>query len=178
MNVVIIGGGFAGIKAALSLVAKVLHNDFYSGTMRTTNGVFNHTYEPYEHLVPSELYNDVQRKMKGVQQAPRKYASLPFAYRGMVTCSDCGCRVTFERKKNRYTYGHCTQFRGKHNAVYVTEENLTDQYAAVLDSIRIPQQEAERILFQLRKDLKAGVISFTNTSLPVPLNKLTIKKVC
>ena len=143
-------------SAGLSLVAKVLHNDFYSSTMRTTNGVFDHAYE---HLVSQELYDAVQRKMFGYKQAPRKYASIPFAYRGMVTCSTCGCRVTFERKKNKYTYGHCTQFRGKHDAVYVSEDELTKQYAAALDSIRIPEDEAERILTQLRKDLKAGEVS-------------------
>ena len=142
--------------AGLSLVAKVLHNDFYSGTMRTTNGIFDHAYE---HLVSNELYDAVQSKMFGYKQAPRKYASLPFMYRGMVTCLECGCRVTFERKKNRYVYGHCTQFRGKHNAVYITEDELTKQYSAALDSIRIPQQEAERILLQLRKDLKAGEVA-------------------
>ena len=142
--------------AGLSLVAKVLHNDFYAGTMRTTNGVFDHAYE---HLVSKELYEAVQRKLLGYKQAPRKYASLPFTYRGIVTCSTCGCRVTFERKKDKYTYGHCTQFRGKHNAAYVNEDELTKQYAAALDSIRIPEVEAERILTQLRKDLKAGEVS-------------------
>ncbi len=143
-------------KAGLSLVAKVLHNDFYAGIMHTTNGTFNHAYE---HIISQELYDAVQSKMLGYQQAPRKYASLPFTYRGMVTCADCGCRITFEKKKNRYVYGHCTQNRGKHNAVYVSEDELTKQYAAALDSIRIPEIEAERILTQLRKDLKAGEVS-------------------
>jgi site-specific DNA recombinase len=143
-------------RAGLSLVAKVLHNDFYSGTMRTTNGVFDHAYD---HLVSNEIYDAVQRTMLGYKQAPRKYASLPFAYRGMVTCAECGCRVTFEIKKNRYTYGHCTQFRGKHNASYVNEDEFTRQFAAALGSIRIPEGEAERILTQLKKDLKAGEVS-------------------
>ncbi len=143
-------------NAGLSLVAKVLHNDFYAGTMRTSNGAFDHAYE---HLIPRALYDEVQYKLLGYKQAPRKYASLPFVYRGMVTCSSCGCRVTFERKKNRYVYGHCTQSRGKHNASYVNEEELTNQFAAALDTLRIPRNEAERILSQLRKDLKAGEVS-------------------
>ena len=46
-----------------------------------------------------------------------------------------------------------------HNAVYVSEDELTKQYAAALDSIRIPAIEAERILTHLRKDSKAGEVS-------------------
>lgn len=138
-------------KVALSLVAKVLHNDFYCGVMRTSNGVFDHAYE---HLISRELFDAAERKLSGYAKAPRKYASIPFPYRGMVTCSHCGCRITFERKKNRYTYGHCTQFRGKHNAAYVNEVALTKQFAAALDTIRIPDGIAEKVLAELRAEAR------------------------
>ena len=31
-------------------------------------------------------------------------------------CADCGCMITPEKKKGKYVYYHCTQYKGKHNA--------------------------------------------------------------
>ena len=142
-----------GYNAGLSLVAKVLHNDFYIGVMHTSNGTFNHSYEQ---LVTQVQFNAVAARLSGYKAAPRKYASLPFPYRGIVTCSLCGCRITFERKKNRYTYGHCTQYRGKHQAAYVNETIFTKQFAAALESIRISEDVATKVIAELRADARVS----------------------
>lgn len=82
---------------------------------------------------------------------------MPYPYRGLISCAECGCRITFEKKKGLYIYGHCTQYKGKHNARYILEEEFTKQIQVLFESIAIPEeayQEVELALRQSHEDKK------------------------
>ena len=73
-----------------------------------------------------------------------------YAYRGLITCAECDCRITFEKKKGLYVYGHCTQSRYKHQAKYINEELVTEELAKVFRSIQIREDAYEDVSNALR----------------------------
>ena len=131
-----------GIKTPHSRIENILKNPFYRGTMRVKNKLYEHHYEP---LISKELFDKVQARLHGYQAKPHRWSGLPFAYRGLITCSECGCAVTFEIKKQKYIYGHCTQTKYHHNASYISEKNITDQFAALLKRVCIPDDVLRQV---------------------------------
>lgn len=140
-----------GLTVSLSSVEKVLKNPFYHGTMRVQDRFYEHHYET---LTTKEVFDRCETVRNGYKIKPYRWAGLPFPYRGLITCSECGCRVTFEIKKKKYVYGHCTQFKGKHGAKYVSELKLTEQFEAIIKKIAVPEIEAERILAKLEQEFR------------------------
>src|SRR5690606_14123650 len=107
---------------------KIIRNPFYTGVMRIKDTLYPHSYET---VIDEALYETAKAVREGYAKEPKRWAGLPYPYRGLISCSECGCRITFEKKKQKYIYGHCTQFKGKHNAPYVNEDNLTKQLREV-----------------------------------------------
>ncbi len=137
------------IISPISTIDKVLKNPFYYGTMRVQDRFYNHHYDT---LISEEEFNKAKQVRIGYKIKPHKWGGLPFPYRGMIDCSDCGCIVTFENKKQKYVYGRCTQSKGKHGASYVTEKDLTTQLEDVIKRIAVPEVVCEQILTVLNKD--------------------------
>lgn len=136
-----------GVDAALSRVEKVLKNPFYYGEMRWNKRHYDHNYAP---LITRKTFDLVQEKLSGYPAKPHRWAGLPFAYRGLIFCDECGCKVTFEIKKKKYVYGHCTQSKYKHDAVYVSEAKISDQLIKSIERIHIPDD----VLMQLQEYIK------------------------
>lgn len=132
-----------GLLAPISTIDKILKNTFYYGVMQVKGSSYPHAYEA---LVAKEVFDKCGRIRSGYKSKPNSQAGLPFPYRGLITCSECGCVITFEIKKQKYTYGHCTQFKGKHGAQYVNEDALTTQFESLLKSIQIPEDAAADVL--------------------------------
>jgi len=88
---------------------------------------------------------DRAQQILGDRGKPRRSVSRSFAYRGLLSCKDCGCQVTAEQKlkslKNgtvlRYVYYHCTHQRPCGNRKVVEEDDLVDQLYAIVDSYSI-----------------------------------------
>ena len=49
---------------------------------------------------------------------------------GLLTCGRCGCTMTADRKKGKYTYYRCTGFHGRCGNAYIREERLADLLGA------------------------------------------------
>ena len=64
---------------------------------------------------------------------------------GLLTCGRCGCSMTAERKKGKYTYYRCTGFHGRCGNAYVREELLADLLGDVVKRIQIPAELADWI---------------------------------
>jgi site-specific DNA recombinase len=126
----------------------VLKNPFYSGCILYNGREYQHNYE---NIIPRELFDEVQRIKAGYMKKHSKFAGLPFVYRGMISCGICGCMITPEKKKSKYIYYHCTEYKGKHKADWVREEDLTEQFARMYKSLRIPSDVIEQITETLRK---------------------------
>ncbi|MDZ4229289.1 MAG: zinc ribbon domain-containing protein, partial [Patescibacteria group bacterium] len=79
------------------------------------------------------------------------YASKNLAFRGLITCANCGCRVTGEVKKGKYTYWHCTNYHGNCKREYIPEKNLDDQIISLLKDMTIPDDKLEMLVTELKK---------------------------
>src|SRR3990167_7171549 len=111
-----------GTKYVKSKIEAILKNPFYIGTM-----VFNGIEYPhrYDRIISQDLYDKAQAVRAGYRKKHFKFAGLPYLYRGLFPCADCGCMMTPEKKKGKYVYYHCTQYRGKHSALWIREEDIT-----------------------------------------------------
>jgi len=128
------------LKMPVSMVDRILKNPFYYGVMRVKDKDYPHKYTP---ILAKELFDKVQDVKVGFNKKAFKYAGLPYYYRGLMRCSDCGCSISPEKSKG-YIYYHCTQYKGKHGAAYVREEELTDQLMMAFNAIKLsPTQYAQ-----------------------------------
>lgn len=126
-----------GLNVGSSKIDQILKNPFYYGVMRVKGQLYPHAYKP---IVSKKLFDEVKKVSEGYKVIKRQWAGIPFPYRGLITCSECGCLITFEIKKKTYTYGHCTQKKFKHPHVYVNETNLTQTIATTFDKLAIPDK--------------------------------------
>lgn len=133
---------------------RILNNTFYYGQYEENGTVYTHKYAK---LISRELYNKVQEVRASWNKKPFKYASIPFSMRGIISCAQCGCTITPQKKKGKYTYYHCTQYKGNHNAEYVKEEVLFNQVEDLFKGMKMTDEMLEDIANNLRT-------SFTNES--------------
>lgn len=144
-----------GIKAHVSGVDKVLKNPFYYGVMQVNGKQYDHHYEK---LTTKAMFDQCEAVRSGYKSKPNSAGGLPFPYKGIIECAECGCAITFETKKGRYTYGHCSQFKGKHGAKYLREERFTEEFEQMFKSIVVPDDVIEQILTLINED-KSKVIN-------------------
>jgi len=136
-----------GTKLAKGHVNMILKKKFYHGIMQTQGKEYPHVYDT---IISEELYNKVQQVKASFKKQPFKYKGLPFIYRGLIPCADCGCMVTPERKKVKYVYYHCTQHKYRHNIAWVSEDEITQQFAKAFKSIQVPNHILEKIVEALK----------------------------
>lgn len=137
------------LKLTKSHLERILKNPFYVGEMQVQGKEFEHHYK---RLITQEQFTRAQDIRLGRGLKSTRYAGLPYAYRGLIECNDCGCVVTYEKKKKKYVYGHCTQTRGKHNASYVREDSITDQLSSSFEKIYIPPEAYEKASRSIRSE--------------------------
>ena len=139
-----------GVKMSQRQFYKVLKNPFYMRKMRLKGELYPHVYTP---IISPELYNEVQRVASRYNKPAYKFTGLPYLYRGLFVCKDCGCRITPEQAKG-YIYYHCTQFRGKHSATWFREEEITRQLTAAVSAIQPTDEQYRDFISALRTSLK------------------------
>ncbi|MGA8222668.1 MAG: recombinase family protein [Candidatus Acidiferrales bacterium] len=132
------------IALSKSHVEKLLKNPFYAGNFYWDGILYPGTHEP---LISRNLFDQVQAVFRGHNQP--KYKKREFAFGGLLRCAYDNCTVTAEIKKNRYTYYHCTGYRGKCALPYFREEELGNRLGQILKHIHIPDD----ILKQLEQSL-------------------------
>ena len=137
------------LDAPISTINKILKNPFYYGEMRIKGNLYPHHYET---LTTKAVFDRCEDVRNGFKSKPNSTGGLPFAYKGLITCAECGCLITFETKKQKYTYGHCSQFKGKHNGKYLREKEFTSVYEAMLKKIIVPDDVAQTILDLINAD--------------------------
>lgn len=119
-------------EAPISRVAgyDILTNPFYYGEMRIKGELMPHIYPP---IVSKALFDKVQIVLSGEnpKMTKRDYKEMPFAFRGLVRCSTCGCTITPEihRKPNgkEYIYLKCGHTRTECSQSCVSEKILLEQ---------------------------------------------------
>lgn len=148
-----------GIEIAKSGIERILKNPFYIGTMIYDGKEYPHHYE---HIISQEIYDKVQAVRAGYHKKHFKFAGLPFAYRGLIRCADCDCILTPEKKTKpngkTYDYYHCTQYKGKHGAEWLSEDDLTKQFSGLFSRLQMPQEAVNDITDTLRSSHKDKVV--------------------
>lgn len=134
------------IDLSKGFIDAILKNPFYYGEMRFKGKLYPHRYQP---IITKELFDKVQQIKAGYSKKHFKYAGLPYFYRGLIRCADCGCMITPEKHKG-YIYYHCTQYKGKHDAQWLREEEITEQFGQLFQRIQIPQEVLDDITESLK----------------------------
>jgi site-specific DNA recombinase len=156
-----------GVHMPWSSFGTMLKNRFYIGEIydKATDNYFPHSYDQ---IVPYDLYWQVQDMIAGHGKQKIKYAGLPFTYRGLMHCKQCGCAITPEQKtkkqkngnEHHYVYYHCTGKRGKHKNLEWLEEGQIDEVMGQLfNECKIPKTEIPR-LEQTLKEAHGGKVKF------------------
>ncbi len=131
-----------GNMVGVSTIHKMLRNPIYRGKFIWKGIEYDGSHTP---LVTSALWFKVQDVLAGrsVEKPKQRYE---FPYTGLMKCGECGCAITAERRKGKYSYYHCTEFKGKHNDPYVREEKLDMQFSHILKGLRIDDSIAQWIV--------------------------------
>lgn len=141
-----------GLNFSKGRIDHILKNPFYSGKMLYNEQLYPHNYD---RVITPELYDKVQEVKAGHHKKSFKYAGLPFLYRGLIKCADCGCLITPEKKTKKngqvYHYYHCTQYNGKHGAEWLREEELTRQFSEAFKGLKMPDEVLEDITETLKQ---------------------------
>ena len=121
-------------------------------------------------IIDEWLFVKCQQVRQGWHKKPFKYAGKPYVFRGLVKCAYCGCAISSDRKKDKYTYLTCTKHKGNCGAVRLREEELLTQVSGVLKRLVIPQDVLADLKDRLRESHQAK-IDYHTTALE-SLNKL------
>jgi site-specific DNA recombinase len=147
-----------GVTWAVGYVGKMLSNPFFHGVMIVKDTEYPHRYPP---ILSKAVFDQVQEVKSGFKKKPIKYAGLPYIYRGLIRCGDCGLTVTPEKHKGSYVYYHCTQYNGYHNAKWFKEETITKKLEEVFSKLCVPEDILQSITDNLNK-LHQDKIEFHN----------------
>lgn len=132
----------------------ILKNPFYYGEMRYKGKLYPHKYKP---LIKKELFDRVQQVKQNWHKKPFQYAAKPYLFRGLLTCADCGCTITFETSKG-IVYGHCTNGKKKHQpkeVLWPKEWEIEEQVTKLLKSLSVPEKVLPELVQQLKNDHKS-----------------------
>lgn len=135
------------LKWSKGYIHHILGLKFYCGTMLWQDTEHPHKYPT---IISTTLFEQVQQVKAGFRKKPVKYAGLPYIYRGLIRCGDCGLTITPEKQKG-YVYYHCTQYNGKHGASWWREEEITNQLGALFQKIHVPEDIAQTIIHTLQE---------------------------
>jgi len=132
----------------------IMKNPFYYGVMRYDKNLYPHRYKP---IISKDLFDTVQEIKKEHGKKHFKFAGLPYLYRGLIKCAQCGCMFTPEKKKGKYIYYHCTEYYGKHKTSWIREERLTEKFAEIFKGLHIPKDIAAGIAKTLKESHQGKV---------------------
>lgn len=128
---------------------EILNNPFYTGRMVYKGKEYNHNYPT---IVEPWLWDKVQEVKNRRANGKTKYNSKPFLFKNLK-CHVCGYSITFDGPKhNGKTYGKCTEYGGKHGAVWVNEEIMINQIRQLLKSIQLPKHIIPKLVAEIDKN--------------------------
>ena len=145
---------FSGKPFDTSTIHRILNNRFYIGEMLYKNQWYKHNYET---LIAPALFKTCQDIMHGRKlEEPKHFKTTekPFIFRGLITCGECGCMISSDRKtkpsSKEYVYLKCSHFKGNCNNPQVNENVVLQQIEDELKNLSVPQE----IMSYLRSDME------------------------
>ncbi|HMO77909.1 MAG TPA: recombinase family protein [Candidatus Paceibacterota bacterium] len=135
-------------KKHLSLgnIYKILDNTFYYGSFEYPKGSGQWYQGKHEPIVTKELYDEVQKQLKGNGLKTRN--DKEFAFTKLMTCGLCGSGISADEKYkklkngkfNTHIYYGCTKAKDKNcKCGYINEVDLISQLQDLVDSIELKE---------------------------------------
>ncbi len=143
----------AGNKYHKSKIHRILGNSFYCGLMVKDDQTYLGKYKP---IISKKLYDNAQEVIN--KKSHVKHQTIPFAFRGILKCANCGCQLTATKKKGHLIYYYCTNGKGicdEHKA-YIKEDSLSKELGHIFDNLVFDNQIVNLVY---RAKLQEGEIS-------------------
>ena len=139
-----------GVKVNHAMIFKILNDTFYYGEAysRTHKLRYHHHYKT---IISKLLFDKCQEVMQRHNKVPTKYASIPFMFRGLIVCANCGGVVGGQLKKGKYVYYTCSGYKECKKRVYVPETELVGQVYELLDSLKLSDEQIKDITLGLKE---------------------------
>ena len=171
-----------GTQYTPTMVQRMLTNVTYIGVLKRKGECYPSSFES---IVDKSTFDMVQERLKD-RSMPRKTKKLhDFAFRGLLSCGECGCSITAQFATGRhggvYRYYRCSKKKGKCSQSYLLESKVADQLKGYFEKIAISDDWAEKMLTQIeqwviedRKDTAASSqrLELQTKAVEEKLNKL------
>jgi site-specific DNA recombinase len=136
----------AGGNKNLSLgnIYRILESPFYYGVFEYPLKSGNWYQGKHKSLITKELYDEVQKQLKGSELKTRQ--EKEFAFTKLMKCGLCGSGICADEKYkklkngtiNSHIYYGCTKVRDKNcNCGYIREDDLIEQFTKLIDEINL-----------------------------------------
>lgn len=165
---------FSGKPFDTSTIHRILNNKFYIGEMLYKDQWHKHNYET---LIAPALFKTCQDIMHGRKpEEPKHFKTTekPFIFRGLITCGECGCMISSDRKikpsGKEYVYLKCSHFKGNCKNPQVNENIVLQQIEDELKNLSLPQE----IMSYLRSDMEK-IINQQNKALNLEIKDIRQK---
>ena len=135
-----------GGRLAKGALHKLLTNPLYFGKVRWDGQTYEGNHEP---IVSKPLFERVQARLAGKSSPLTK---RHFPYRGLMTCGECGCKITASRIKGRYTYYHCTHGRGSCDQPRLREERVADLFLRIIEGVKLSSDQVRELLKDIESE--------------------------
>lgn len=159
---------FPVLKTARRKVENIIKNPYYHGEREYKGKIYPHQYET---IIPKEVFEIATEKRTGRARVKDKQKKVTKSiYGGLIRCAECGC--AFSPSPNRHTrlgrevesdtYYYCTNSKRQHEQKPpgTNDKELTEQFAKLFKSIKIPQKNLDKLTTTLR-DSHEGKKAFT-----------------
>ncbi len=130
-------------------VEKIISNKFYYGTMVHKGKEYKHKYKP---LIDRSLFNRCQLVKDERKSMKRKWDSMDFTLKDVVTCGICGRAVSPFRSK-QWVYLNCANPTCKNPNT--AESLVMGSIEAVIKKITLPDHLLTKVLQELRANHKS-----------------------
>ncbi|NLG07067.1 recombinase family protein [Candidatus Peribacteria bacterium] len=120
---------------------QIIKNPFYYGEMLFKGKLYPHNYD---RLIPKWLWMKCQAVAESYGKVPFKYGTKKYAFKRLLTCSECGWHLSTYKSKN-INYVRCHNCK----AVHVKEETLLKQAGKIFAKLTIPADVVEDLKTKL-----------------------------
>ena len=142
----------SGNKLSVSVIQNILQNPFYYGMFRYNGELWQGKHEP---MIAKKFFDKCQ-KVLADRARPQKRNVKEYAFRGLLTCGECGCAITSETQKG-HNYYRCTKKRGACSQPYIREELLAEQISGEIQKVSLPPSWADKMIEELDKEKEQEV---------------------
>jgi len=153
-----------GNRLVKSRMASLLSHPFYYGKLLWNGELYEGRHE---HLISKELFDVVQRTLKG--KATPKYNKHFYLFKGLISCAECQGLITWEEHKG-IVYGHCNHYRQCSQKTWVKEQNIENQVVKVFENLEIRNKRLMEWIHKALRDSHQDEIVYHKSALD-ELNK-------